>query len=698
MTSATRACHVVVLGAFCLLAGSAPATAAPLVAVNSVMKYLGTRANCQAALLPPVSENRAKWESRRAVVRHELAQVLGLPTREPMRAKVLGTHSEEGVIVEDVMYLWAEHAYVFARVIRPANMSGPLPALVEPPGWLGRLDYDDAARPYRPFVFHMVKKGYLLIFIDDPHVGRRAAPWAGLYGAAEAAGTQLMGIQVFDTLRALDYLLTRADVDPGRIGVAGLCQGSEQTWLAAALDDRFQIAVPVCGTTTYEAWARMATGGRALSDPSPYVANVLLHTDLPEIDACIAPRPIFVASNSGDDWWPRDGYNKVVATLQRTFAMYGQASAFAQIRDLRSHSMTPFIAELSPWIDEHLKALPACATVSPRPAGEPVDADFSMLHYMQRRIARQTDAMSGVLDSLPAWQAHRRQLAQWLAEACRVAEMRPSAAVTVSHRDEGKLAIETLLLPQDEDLSLPATLYWSGSPARGGRPAVILSHDGRLSMSHPAVVTITKLLAGEGYAVCVPEHASGQAESQRPVDNLNSFYGIGDMVALPPMAMRVWDDLRAVQYLAGRQDINPRRIALIGLGVGGVDAAMTAVLDAKVAAVGVVGATTVRDWAEQVASRRNEFDRIYPLLPNLALHTDLPYVYSAVAPRPLLLAEATDPVEWPPAAYWRVQKTAESVYRLKGASQALRVAQPKSPWGIEEIRPWLKAALNTRDK
>jgi dienelactone hydrolase len=386
MTFVVRSCNIITLGIFCLLTGAAPA--APTVPPNSVMKYIGTRANCQAALLPPVSEDRAKWESRRVVVRQELAQVLGLPTREPMRAKVLGAHSEEGVIVEDVMYLWAEHAYVFARVVRPANTSGPLPALVEPPGWLGTLTYDDGARPYRPFVFQMVKKGCLLIFVDDPHVGRRAAPFAGLYGAAEAAGTQLMGIQVFDTLRALDCLLTRADVDPGRIGVAGLCQGSEQTWLAAALDERFKIAVPVCGTTTYEAWARMATGGRALSDPSPYVADVLLHTDLPEIDACIAPRPIFVASNSGDDWWPRDGYNKVVATLGRTFAMYGQSPAFAHMRDLRSHSMTPFIGELSPWIDEHLKALPACATVSPQPAGEPVDADFSMSVYRLQGVSQ----------------------------------------------------------------------------------------------------------------------------------------------------------------------------------------------------------------------------------------------------------------------------------------------------------------------
>ena len=425
MTFAARSGHVLCSATLCLLATSALAAGGPLPPARSVMSYLGMRANCLAAQLPPISDDRAKWTARRQVVRQELAQILGLPAREPMRAKVLSSRIEDGVVVEDVMYLWAERAYVSARVVRPRNAAGPLPALVEPPGWFGRLEYDDGAKPYRPFVFHMAKQGYLLIFVDDPHVGKRAAPCAGLYCAAEAAGTQLMGIQVFDTLRALDYLLTRPDVDPGRIGVAGLCQGSEQTWLAAALEDRFQIAVPVCGTTTYEAWARMATGGQALSDPSPYVADVLRHTDWHEIAACIAPRPVYVASNSGDDWWPRDGYNKVLATLRRTFAVYGASQSLDQVRDLRSHSMTPFIAELCPWIDQHLKALPACTDASRPPSGKPIDPDFNMLRYMERRLARQTEPLAKVLCDLPAWQAYRRRLVAWLADACRVEEMRP---------------------------------------------------------------------------------------------------------------------------------------------------------------------------------------------------------------------------------------------------------------------------------
>ena len=68
-----------------------------------------------------------------------------------------------------------------------------------------------------------------------------------------------------------------------------------------------------------------------------------------------------------------------------------------------------------------------------------------------------------------------------------------------------------------------------------GRPAIVLSHDGRLSINDPAMVKMAKTLAEDGYVVCVAEHASGQAADLRQIENLNSFYGIGDMVALPPL-------------------------------------------------------------------------------------------------------------------------------------------------------------------
>jgi dienelactone hydrolase len=643
----------------------------------TVLQYLGERASRLAAqAVPARPPDLPAWEARRPQVREHLRKVLGLPAvREPMRARVLSSTREGEVMVEEVMYLWAERAYVSANVVRPVAASGPWPALVMPPGWLGQLGQDF----YRTFVQRQAREGCLVLFIDDPHVGQRAAPNAGLYGVAAAAGTQVMGIQVFDTLRGLDYLLTRPDVDPGRIGVAGLCQGSEQTWLAAALEDRFQLAVPVCGTTTYEGWARMpAFLGVDLSDPSPYVGNILRHTDWHEINACIAPRPVFIASNSGDNWWPKEGYDRVVRTLEHTFQLYGHPERFTHLLDLRSHSLTPFIPELVPWINRQFHSLPATTDARRAPAGPPVDPDFSMLRHFQRRIAREAEARPSQFASREAWAASRDRMAAWLRATCALDTLHPGPGRRISQVLREGILVEEWELPLDGDFTSPARLFRPPEAASARHPAVILSHDSSQCLKSPRLERAARELVARGCWVLAPEHASLQAASLRRVQSngLVSFYGVADTVGLPPLALRVADNLAAFNHLLGRPECDPRRILFAGLGVGGVDACLAGVLEGRVAGVASVGATTARAWAEEVAPGQAAFSQIMPYLPGLLEVTDLEYFFAALAPRPALVVRWGNPSTWPAAGYERIADLAGRVYRLLDAGPAFAVARP----------------------
>ena len=607
-----------------------------------------------------------------------------------MRARISNSRDDGDLIVEDVMYLWAESAYVSGNVVRPKTSTGALPALVMPPGWVGDLQQDF----YKPFVYHMARRGYVILFIDDPHVKSRSAPCQGLYCASSAAGTQCMGIQVFDTLRGFDYLLTRPDVDPNRIGIAGLCQGSEQTWLAAALEERFKIAVPVCGTTTYEQWVRMpAFLGVNLSDPSPYVANVLKHTDWDEIDACIAPRPVYVASNSGDNWWPKPGYQKVTATMGRVYQLCGKPDNFKDLFVLRSHSMTPFIPELAPWIDEHLKNLPVTATFTPAPNADVEKPELSMLEYARRRIARQTEALPTAFAGRQDWEKHRLQVAAWLKKACDLDSLKTGAPESIGREVKDGMVFETVSLPQDTDFQVPLLVIHQNDAESTKRPAVIFSGDGGQSTADDSVVKLAASLAADGYVICLPDHANLNPKSRRNVGNLISFYGCSDTVGLSPVAMRVWDDMSAFAYLKLRTDIDVNRIALVGLGYGGVDAAVLAAVEPGVVALGVTGAITVRDWADKVAAHENEFTYWPPYLPEMTMHTDLQFVYSAIAPRPLLLVDGTSRNIWPEDGYRIVSGMAERIFALYDKPDALTRQPAKSDWGIDEIRRWLGTIL-----
>jgi len=658
-------------------------------ALPAPLKCLGERATRLAKQLPKPAKNLAQWHHRRKAVRATLTSVLGLPAREPMRAQVQKVRQEGDLTIEDVIYLWAERAYVTANVVRPTKVDGPLPAIVSPPGWKGHLAQDY----YHPWAYHMARKGYLVLFIDDPHVKERQAACAGLYGVASAAGTPVMGIQVFDTLRGLDYLLTRPDVDPARIGISGLCQGSEQTWLAAALEERFRVVAPVCGTTTYECWARMPSEIGPLSDPSPYVENILFHTEWDEINACIAPRPLLIASNSGDGWWPKPGFDAVVNRLRQTYSFYGMADNFDFIWDLRSHSMTPFIPELEAWFEKHLKPLPKGTAVR-QSCGEPIDPDTSMIRYFQRRIARQAEAFPRSFASAQTWQAYRSSIVGWLRGACAEDELPRQTKATSPENSLAKKKRGTVIdLVQTDGLICPA--LWYPAPQPSSAPVVVLSHSSNTCAVDGTVQDFVTKLNQAGWSVMVPEHATSihlkslRYSYQRNV-NLGPLYGVGDTVGLAPLAQRVWDNLACVDYLASQKASAPAKIVLLGMGIGGLDAALAGALDSRVDAVASIGATTLQAWAEHVALKAEKFDTVLPYLPGLTTQTDLQYLYAALSPRPLLLIDAADRTQWPASGFDRVRNVTTTVYNLLDARSSLTAVSAEPYGGTQALGDWLR--------
>ena len=174
-------------------------------------RYLAERAATLSSQLPPLADSAEAWQKQPAELVKDLSGLLGMPPREPMKAAVTYTKEDGDLLIEEVAYLWAEKVYVSATVIRSKGAKGRQPAVVMPSGWLGHYTF----LPYRKCVDALARSGCTVLFIDDPRTGRRQAPFAGLYVAASAAGTQPIAIQVFDALRGLDYLTTRADIDPG---------------------------------------------------------------------------------------------------------------------------------------------------------------------------------------------------------------------------------------------------------------------------------------------------------------------------------------------------------------------------------------------------------------------------------------------------------------------------------------------------
>lgn len=648
----------------------------------AVFEYLAQRAARMGAALPPLAKDAKAWEQQRGELVKRLSDTLGLPAREPMRAALLDRREQGDLVFEEVAYLWAEHAYVSATVVRAKQSQGQRPGVVIPPGWLGHHTF----RPYRPLVERLARAGYVVLAIDDPRTGRRQAPYAGLYAAASAAGTPIMGVQVFDALRGLDYLATRPDVHAAAVGIAGLEEGAIQAMLAAAVEPRFQFVVAVGGVTTYEALlASIAAGGPMPEDPSVYVPGLLSFADLDRVAACLAPRPaVFVCGPDGP-LCPASGQARFAATVKAAYRLADAADRLEWMQAAGAGEPDRRAVRIVEWIEVHCKALkssaaPPQAVLAPDEAAPP---DFSMLRYFQRRIEARAKALQTHAGE-SAEKAFADQAA-WLRRACALDTLKPGADKVVSTEEKDGLTVERLLLGIDEGLFCPATLYRPAASGAEKAHAVLLSHDARQSGASPKIVESARKLALSGCWVVVPEHASPEAQAGQPLltqgetsfygDQFARLYGPADCAGLAPLALRVAEDLAAVRHLAARAEVDGARIVAAGIGIGGLDVCLAAVLEPRVAGVGAIGATTVRDWVQSAAPEEQRFLHLMPYLPGIADNADFDLLIGAVAPRPLVLVRPKD--GWPRSGFEEAATTVEAIYQRRGAAAAVSVFGPR---------------------
>jgi len=178
-----------------------------------------------------------------------------------------------------------------------------------------------------PYAEALTKEGYAVLAIDAWNFGeRRGRTESELFKEMLWKGRVLWGMMVYDSIKAIDYLKTRDDVDHERLGTLGMSMGSTMSWWVAALDPRIKVCVDLCGLTDYD--ALIAARGLDGHGIYYYVPSLLKHFTAAKINALIAPRPHLGLAGNFDKLTPAAGLDRIDAHLQEVYQSLGRPEAW----------------------------------------------------------------------------------------------------------------------------------------------------------------------------------------------------------------------------------------------------------------------------------------------------------------------------------------------------------------------------------
>lgn len=258
----------------------------------------------------------ADWEKRASAIRQGLIQGMQLTKmpegRKEFSAIIRNTREMDGYIVENIAIESFPGFYITGNLYRPAVSGKKFPGIVTPHGhWPDRRMSDEVQ--IRSACFARMGA---VVFVYDM-VG---------YGESNQVSHNIpiaLLLQTYNSRRVIDYLVTRSDVDPDRIGITGESGGGTQTIIATALDERIKVSVPVVMVSAY------FFGGCVCESGMPIHRSKNHQTNNVEIVALCAPRPMLLVSVGGD--WTK---NTPVVEFPYIQTIYNRYNAISKVHNV----------------------------------------------------------------------------------------------------------------------------------------------------------------------------------------------------------------------------------------------------------------------------------------------------------------------------------------------------------------------------
>src|SRR5262245_23725117 len=555
-----------------------------------------------------VPKTKEAWEARRKQLREQLLVATGLwplPEKTPLNEVVHGKIERERYTIEKVFFASMPGHYVSGNLYRPSiRYSNPSPGVLFAHGhWAGGRFHDDGEKAAKASIdaggepdmdrgryfmqalpATLAKLGFVVFHYDMVgYADSTAIKHREGFTDAEAELRQqsFMGLQTWNSLRALDFLASQADVNAKKLGMTGASGGGTQTFILAAIDDRLASVFPAVMVSTG------MQGGCVCENCS----HLRVGTGNVEIAGVFAPKPM--ACSAANDW-TKEMMTKGYPELQQLYDLYGAkdkvlVKAWLEYgHQYNVHARQMMYSWFSKHLqgkDEEVKEAPFKPVVPPKDLSvydekHPRPKDELDAKQLREAMTKTSDEQMAKL--APKDDASLKEFRRVVGTALRVmvhSELPKEAVVRQGPVNAlvGLSAMSQAVIGHpDEKDAVPCNVLIG--PKGGGKAVVWLHPDGKSSLTAGGKVTPSvQALTDAGFVVVAPDLlGTGDNAFPKPFPVNKEYAGKTYGYNRTPLANRVADALLAIAYAKSQKGV--KTIHLVGWGEMGVVAVLARAL------------------------------------------------------------------------------------------------------------------------
>ena len=608
--------------------------------------YLDTRDKEIAAL-----KTKEDWIKRQNKVKDILMNKIAgpFPEKTPLNAKVTGVIKKEGYKIEKIVFESMPSFYVTGCLYIPDD-KGKMPAILFTSG---HTQESFRYEPYQIIILNLVKKGFIVFGIDPLSQGERIQLYDAQKNASAIgpttrehgylgnqciiAGVSLAKYFIWDGIRSIDYLLTRKEVDPERLGVTGQSGGGTQAAYIFACDDRIKAGAPVNYITGYRRLLESIGPQDAEQNFYHVVSNGITHADFLELRA---PNPAIIVAGTRD-FFNIQGARESYAEVKNAQKAFGTEDNISIVEDDFAHGYTKKLREgIYAFFQKNLNL-----------HGNPLDENVTVLDPNELKVTTTGNVATSfenvetvfsinkketqkLIDKL---QTSRKQIDHHLEQVKLDAKelsgyVTPKADLKPVFRGRYQrdgYSVEMYALHSEGDCILPLLVFVPGTGSKF--PGVIYLHP-KGKITDASVGGKIETLVKKGFIVAAPDLiGTGETAGSGSVAML-----IGRSTA----GIQAGDVNRVVNFLKSRNDVDINKIGGMAFDEMGPVLLHAAAFNNAISALTLIGSPI--SYRSIVMSKFYEPGFANNAVAGAITAYDLPDLIACIAPRKIALVDLKD--------------------------------------------------------